>query len=202
MTNQGTPEWLAERLGCVTASRISNVLSKGKGGGESLTRKKYLYQIIAERLSNEPQESYKSASMQWGTETEPLAKLAYESETCNFVTDVGFIKHPTIEWTGASPDGLVNDDGLIEIKCPNTSTHIETLLNETIDNSYIYQMQWQMECSGRQWCDFVSYDPRVGEKNSLKIIRVNRDVELIETIKKSLIDFLGEVDAIIKKLKD
>jgi putative phage-type endonuclease len=202
MSNQGTPEWLSERLGYVTASRISNVLSKGKGGAESLTRKKYLYQIIAERLSNQPQESYTNSSIQWGTETEPLARLSYESETCNFVTEVGFIKHPTIEWTGASPDGLVGDDGLIEIKCPNTSTHIDTLLNDTIDKAYVYQMQWQMECTGRAWCDFVSYDPRIGENNALKIIRVHRDNELIETIKKSIAEFLAEIETIIKKLKD
>ncbi len=202
MSNQGTPEWLAERLGYVTASRISNVLSKGKGLAESLTRKKYLYQIIAERLSNQPQESYTNSSIQWGTETEPLARLAYESETCNFVTEVGFVKHPTIEWTGASPDGLVGDDGLIEIKCPNTSTHIDTLLNDTIDKAYVYQMQWQMECTGRAWCDFVSYDPRIGESNALKVIRVNRDNELIKTIKKSIAEFLAEIETIIKKLKD
>ena len=202
MITQGTPEWLAERLGYVTASRISNVLSKGKGGAESLTRKKYLYQIIAERLSNQAQESYTNSSIQWGTETEPLARLAYEAETCNFVTEVGFIKHPIIEWSGASPDGLVGDDGLIEIKCPNTSTHIDTLLNNTIDNSYIYQMQWQMECTGKAWCDFVSYDPRIGEKNNLKIIRVYRNDELIEIIKSSINNFLGEAEAIINKLKD
>jgi putative phage-type endonuclease len=139
--------------------------------------------------------------MQWGVETEPMARLAYEVETGAIVEQVGMINHPTIKMAGASPDGLVGDDGLIEIKCPNTATHIDTLENGTIKGEYLLQMQWQMACTGRIWCDFASYDPRVGHKSALKIIRVLRDDEKIKAITDEVIVFLESVEKITAKYK-
>ena len=163
MIKQGTPEWHAQRLGHVTASRIGDVMAKGRAGADSSTRKNYLCQLLAERLTGQAQETIINSAMKWGTENEPIARLAYEAETGNSVTEVGMIHHSEILFSGASPDGLVGDEGLVEFKCPNTATHLDTLLNETIDKAYIYQMQWQIACTGRQWCDFGSFDPRMNE---------------------------------------
>jgi putative phage-type endonuclease len=199
---QGSQEWLNARLGRVTASRIKDVMSQPKTkGGLSATRRAYMFELVAERLSNAPQETYTNAAMAWGTENEPLARVAYEVETINEVTQCGLIDHPTIAMAGASPDGLVGDEGLIEIKCPNTATHIDTLENCTIKNEYMLQMQWQMACTGRAWCDFASYDPRIGHKSALKIIRVFRDDEKIKTITDEVVSFLEDVEKITAKHK-
>jgi putative phage-type endonuclease len=192
---QGSPEWLAARLGKVTASRIADVMAQPRTkGAVSATRQKYLYQLLAERLSGQPQETFTNAAMAWGTENEPLARAVYEAETGNLVSEVGLIDHPSINNAGASPDGLVGSEGLIEIKCPNTSTHIDTLLNGTIDTAYQYQMQWQMACTGRKWCDFVSFDPRLDRVNELVIIRVNRDDAAIEKITAGVELILSDLD--------
>lgn len=201
MIVQGTPEWFEARLGKVTASRITDVMAKGKGSAPSATRQSYLAQIVAERLSGRPQESYTNSSMQWGTETEPQARASYMLETGQSVTEMGFAPHPKIIMAGASPDGLVGSSGLIEIKCPNTSTHIETLLSGEAPAKYIKQMQFQMACTGRDWCDFVSFDPRIGEENALFIKRVQRDGDMIEEMEDAIETFLIEVNSIIQRLK-
>jgi len=190
---QGTQEWLQERLGKVTASRIADLTAKTKSGW-SASRANYMAQLIAERLTGNVTESYTNAAMQWGTETEPQARSAYSFYTDNDVTEVGFIPHPTIPMSGASPDGTVGEDGLVEIKAPNTATHIDTLLGEEIDGKYIKQMQWQLACTGRKWCDFVSFDPRLPAELQIKIIRVNRDDVLIASLEKDVTDFLKEID--------
>jgi len=197
---QGSQEWFAARCGMVTASRIADIMAKTKTG-PSASRANYLAHIVAERLTGTVQESYSNAAMQWGTETEPLARMAYELRTDSLVESVGFIPHHTIQMAGASPDGLVGD-GLIEIKCPNTSTHIDTLLSGVVPSKYVLQMQWQMACTNRQWCDFVSYDPRMPDQLSMFIKRVNRDARQIVEITEAVIAFLADVETTLQKLSE
>jgi putative phage-type endonuclease len=153
-------------------------------------------------MTNTVAESYSNAAMQWGTETEPLARAAYEAHADVLVDEVAMITHPTIEAAGASPDGLVGDDGLVEIKCPNTATHIDTLLTQTVPGKYNTQMQWQMACTGRQWCDFVSFDPRLPTELQLFVKRVARNNELIADLEMEVILFLAELENKIKKLNE
>lgn len=197
---QGTTEWFMARLGKVTASRVSDIIAKTKSG-YSTSRQNYLAQLVVERLTQKQTETYTNAAMQWGTDTEPLARAAYEIANDLMVDEVGFVDHPTIAMAGASPDGLVGADGLVEIKCPNTATHIETLLNDTIKSEYKTQMQWQMACTGRTWTDFVSFDPRMPEKHQIKIIHVKRDDDLIKTLETEVIEFLKEVDKTIERIE-
>lgn len=200
MTEQGSPTWVAQRLGKVTASRISDMMAKTKSG-YGAGRKNYLAQLVVERLTGNQQDSYQNAAMQWGIETEPEARSTYEFLTGNKVETVGFVPHPDLpDDAGASPDGLVGDDGLVEIKCPNTATHIETLLTESIDGKYNLQMQFQMACTGRKWCDFVSYDPRMPPELALFVKRVERDQKAIGDIHSELAKFLTELITTIKRL--
>lgn len=198
---QGTAEWFAERCGRVTASRVADVTAKTKTGW-SASRANYAAQLIAERLTGVAAESYSNAAMQWGIETEPQAKAAYSFLSGNPVVDVGFVAHPSIAMSGASPDGLVGEDGLLEIKCPNTATHLDALLGAEIDGKYIKQMHWQMACTGRAWCDFVSFDPRLPVNLQCKIIRVNRDDELISSLEVDVAAFLEEISAKLERLKE
>jgi putative phage-type endonuclease len=191
---QGSPEWFAIRLGKVTASRISDVVAKTKTGGWGASRANYAAQLIAERLTGTVVESYTNGAMQWGTATEPAARLAYADTVIEPVTEVGFIDHPTIGMSGASPDGLVGADGLVEVKCPNTATHIETLLGGKIPEKYICQMLWQMDCAERQWCDFVSYDPRLPKEMQLFVKRLSYDGKKVIELGDNVIDFLAEID--------
>lgn len=199
MMEQRTDEWFAARLGKVTASRVGDVMAKTKTG-YSTSRANYMAQLVVERMTGKVAESYSNAAMQWGTDTEPLARAAYESQAQVLVDEIGFVDHPTITMSGASPDGLVGQDGLIEIKCPNTSTHIDTLLAGTIKSDYQLQMLWQMACTGRQWCDFVSYDPRMPDDLQLRVIRVTRDNQRIAQIESEISAFLKEVDAAVLSL--
>lgn len=199
MIEQGTPEWFAQRLGKVTASRVADIIAKTKTGAAA-SRGNYMAQLVAERLTGQPAESFKSAAMQFGTDTEPMARMAYETQIGMLVDEVAMIPHPTIEMSGASPDGLVGHDGLVEIKCPNTSTHIETLLDEKVPSKYVTQMMWQMACTGRAWCDFVSFDPRMPEDMQLFIKRVPRDNEMIASLETEVVKFLGELDELLAKL--
>ena len=193
MIEQGSPEWFAVRLGKVTASRVADVAAKTKSGWGA-SRANYMAQLIAERLTGEVAESYTNAAMQWGTEKEPDARAAYEFRTDRTVDLVGFVDHPKIKMTGASPDGLVSIDGLVEIKCPNTATHIDTLLGQGAPGKYVTQIQWQLACTGRKWCDFVSYDPRMPENMRLFISRIGRDDQAIGELEKIVTDFLSELD--------
>ena len=198
---QGTPEWFAQRLGKVTASRVADVIAKTKTG-YSTSRANYLAQLVAERLTGKAAESFTNAAMQHGTETEPLARMAYETETGLMVTEVAMIDHPTIPMTGASPDGFVGDQGLVEIKCPNTATHIDTLLSDKTQSKYIPQMQWQMACTGKKWCDFVSFDPRLPADMQLFVARVDRDDAYIAELEAEIKTFLSEVETTVQRLID
>ena len=197
---QGSPEWFAARCGKVTASRVSDVVARTKTGWGA-SRANYMAELVAERLTGAVAEGYTSPAMQWGTDTEAEARRAYEFYRDVDVVAAGFILHPRIGQSGASPDGLVSDDGLVEIKCPNTATHIDTLLSATVPQKYATQMQWQMACTGREWCDFVSFDPRMPEAMRLFVKRVQRDGEAIAELEKLVTAFLEELDAKVAALR-
>jgi putative phage-type endonuclease len=196
---QRTEEWFSARLGKVTASRVADVLAKIKSG-ESASRKNYKMELVVQRLTGKAGESFTNAAMEWGTEQEPFARMAYEAHTGTFVKEEGFVDHPTIEGFGCSPDGIVGD-GLIEIKCPNTANHIETVLENKAPSKYIPQMQCQMACTGAKWCDFVSFDPRVPEDLQLFVVRVERDQEYIDSMEVEVKQFLSEVLDLFNQLK-
>ena len=196
---QRTEEWFAARLGKVTASRVADVLAKIKSG-ESASRKNYKMELVVQRLTNKVGESFTNAAMEWGTEQEPFARMAYEAHTGTFVKEEGFVDHPTIEGFGCSPDGIVGE-GLIEIKAPNTANHIETVLENKVPSKYIPQMQCQMACTGAKWCDFVSFDPRVPEDLQLFVVRVERDQEYIDAMEVEVKQFLSEVLDLFNQLK-
>ena len=196
MSEQRTPEWFAERLGKITASRIADVVGKTKSGSYGAARKNYMAELLCQRLTGQQEEKFTSTAMQHGTDTEPAARAMYMLETGTDVTETGFIPHPTIAMSGASPDGLVGEDGLIEIKCPNTATHLGFL------QSHKLQMQWQMACTGRQWCDFVSYDDRLPEKLAYRCIRIPRDDKLIAELEEEAVKFLTELDKTVRQLEE
>jgi putative phage-type endonuclease len=201
MNQQRTEEWFQARLGKVTASKISDVIARTKTG-YSASRANYMAQLIVERLTNQKQESYTNSAMEWGTQQEPFARAEYEAMLMLFVEETGFVDHPFIPMAGASPDGLVSDDGLVEIKCPNTATHIETILSKKIDQKYINQMQWQMACTNRLWTDFVSYDPRLPKTLQLFVMRVLRDNEYILSLEAEVHKFLIEVEEKVNQLNN
>ena len=196
---QRTEDWFAIRLGKVTASCISKVTAKTKTGWGA-ERANYKAQLVAERLTGQRQEGFTNSAMQWGVDTEEAARNAYVFLEGNSVIEEAFVVHPTIADAGASPDGLVGDDGLLEIKCPNTATHIETLKGAAIPAKYVGQMQWQMACTGRKWCDFVSFDPRMPDDMQLFVKRLDRDDDYIADLEKAVADFLAEVEADIAEL--
>lgn len=196
---QGTQEWVSARLGKLTASRIADALAKTKSGWGA-SRANLITTLVLERLKGEASESYTNAAMQWGTDTEPQARSAYEFYRDIDVQEVGFIEHPTIAMSGCSPDGLVGDDGLVEIKCPSSATHLDTLRGDAIDGKYIKQMMWQMVCTGRKWCDFVSFDPRFPAEMQLHVTRVNRDNVMISELEREAKIFLSEVEQTLGEL--
>jgi putative phage-type endonuclease len=186
--DQQTDEWINARLGSATASRMNDALA----GSETAARRGYLIQLVTERLTGQQQESYNSAAMQRGTELEPVARMAYEA-TNGFVDKAGFYKHPSIEWFGASPDGLVGDDGLVEIKCPNSTTHVDYILENKVPTKYKRQMLAQLACTNRKWCDFVSFDDRLPEHLQLFVVRFEPKQEEIDKLQEGVIKFLNDV---------
>ena len=194
--DQHTEEWFAARLGKVTASKIADVMMKPTTAGYQ----NYKAQLVCERLTGTATEGFTSAAMQHGTDTEPQARALYEIETGFDVAEVGFIQHPTIEMSGASPDGTVGNDGLVEIKCPQPAEHIRVLTGGEIKRNYTLQMQWQMVCTGREWCDFVSFSPSLPFEMQMHRQRVEADATLQAEITKAVTDFLADVDATARKL--
>lgn len=198
--DQRSAEWFAARLGKATASKIADLMATTKSG-PAASRANYAAQLVAERLTGELAETLTSAAMQWGTDTEAEARAAY----CFFrdaeVVEVGFVDHPTVAMSGASPDGLVGTDGLLELKCPNTATHIATLSGKSVPGKYVKQIMWQMACTGRKWCDFASYDPRLPESMRLIVIRLHRDEAMIAEIEAAVTTFLSEVDETVASLR-
>lgn len=197
---QRTDDWFQARLGKVTASRVADVVAKTKSG-YSASRDNYMADLIVERLTGQKASSFSNAAMEWGTEQEPNARAAYSARTGELVEEVGFIDHPTIALSGASPDGLVGE-GIVEFKCPNTATHLEYLLADKAPEKYVTQMQWQMACTGRPWCDFVSYDPRLPEHLQMLTVRVPRNEVRIIELEDEVRKFLAELDDKVKKLQE
>lgn len=196
---QGTLEWKMARLGYISASNIDAVMAKVKTG-EAGSRKDYKIRIVTERLTNQIQDSFSNSYMEWGIEQEPFARMAYEAHAGVFVEKTGFWKHPEIPYVGCSPDGLVGDDGLIEIKCPKSTTHIEYLLNKKLPKTYFWQVHGQLWVMNRQWVDFVSFDPRMPENKRLFVFRVNRDEEVINEMKEGVIAFNKECEELMKEI--
>ena len=201
MIVQGSPEWFAARCGKVTASRVADVIAKTKTG-YGASRANYAAELIAERLTQTTAPSFTNAAMQWGTDQEPHARAAYCFRFDVDVEEVGFVDHPEIAMSGASPDGLVADVGLVEIKCPNTATHLDTLLGQTVPAKYVTQMQWQMACTGRAWCDFVSFDPRLPPSMQMFTQRVDRDASMILDLEAEVAAFIAEIDAKVERLRE
>jgi putative phage-type endonuclease len=202
---QGSEEWKQARCGRVTASRVHDIVAVTRSGGYTAGRKNYLAELVCERLTGQPAEHWVSPAMIYGLETEPEARFAYALAKGVEIEEVGFIPHPTIEMAGASPDGMVGKDGLVEIKCPNTATHIETLLGATrgggLMPGYSDQMQFQMACTGRKWCDFVSYDKRLPEPMRISVYRLNRDDERIAELEQEVVQFLIDLNATVDLLR-
>lgn len=198
---QRTDDWFTARLGKVTASSLHKVLARTKTG-YGADRANYLTQLVLERVTNSKAEGYVNAEMQWGIDQEPFARAAYEAHTGVLVDEIGFMPHPTIEMSGASPDGLVGDSGMVEIKCPSSKTALECWLSDNpVENKYFAQMQWQMACAGRDWCDYVVFDPRMPQKAQLFIYRVTRANEWLADAEKEVVKFLAEVDAKVAALR-
>ena len=197
---QRSEGWFEQRLGKVSASCIHKVMARLKNGAPGADRANYHAQLVTERLTGVPTENFSNAAMQWGTETEPQARAMYSFQIGEEVVETGFVPHPHIAMSGASPDGLVGGIGLVELKCPNSATHIATLSGANIDRKYLLQMQWQLACTERQWCDFASFDPRLPEEMQLHVQRVQRDEKLIDEIEAEVIKFLAEVDATVADL--
>lgn len=198
---QRSDEWFNAKIGNVGASRIADILAKTKSG-YSASRNNYMTDLILEKITGKKTDSFTSAAMQYGIDMEADARSAYELETFNIVTECGFILHPEIENAGASPDGLIGDDGVLEIKCFQPSNHLNYLLTGEIETKYIYQMQWQMECTGRSHADFVAYNPNFPDNMKLFIKRVNKDQKLVDTIKAEVIKFLEEMKVKLTELQN
>lgn len=196
---QGTPEWLAARAGSLGASQVSLALAKIKSG-YGASRANVRAQLIAERLTGAPCETFQTAEMKYGQETEAEARAAYEFHFDCAVTLVGLVKHPKLPGTHASPDGLLGEDGLVEFKCPNTATHIETLLSGEFDGKYLTQVQWQMAVTGRKWGDLVSYDKRMPAHMRLVVKRIERDEVRIAELEREVTLFLAEVSTMQREL--
>ena len=196
---QRSPEWFAARCGSLGASQLADALAKTKSGWGA-SRSNLRAKLVVERLTGQQEESFTSAAMQWGVDKEEEARIAYSFLTGRNVVEVGLYKHPTIIGSHASPDGLVDDDGCLEIKCPNSATHIETLKSNQVAHKYLLQMQWQMACADRQWCDFVSFDPRMPEHLMMYVQRIERDNDMLATLESEVRAFLEEVDEDVKAL--
>ena len=198
--DQQSPEWLHARCGCVTASRVADAIAKLKNGKPTAARETYMMELLAETVTGSAAEHYVSAPMMHGIETEPLARNMYEIERGIEIERVGFVLHPKIKRTGASPDGLIGDDGILEIKCPQTTTHLGYFIEGVMPEKYIPQVTWQLACTGRKFCDFVSYDPRLPADFGLFIVRFERNDKEIEEMECEVTKFREELDALAAKL--
>lgn len=197
LIEQGTPEWFDLRRGKVTASQIRDVMAKGQGK----TRENYMAKLIVERLTGESDEGYKNQAMEWGTEQEPHARALFEWETSSAVRLVGFVDHPEIPMAGASPDGLLGEDGLVEFKCPiEKAVHLKRIMG-SFERPYVDQAQWQMAVTGREWCQLVSYHPQMPDRLKLFMKIYERDAERIAEMEAAVVQFQSELESKIKVLE-
>ena len=198
---QGTAEWMYARLGNATGSHAADILDVLKRGGESAKRSNYKLRLVCELLTGNPwEDNYVSPEMQWGTDQEPFAVAAYEMATGRDADEVGYVPHPSIQRMGGSPDRLIGADGVIECKCPKTTTHVRWMLDGTVPEEHEPQMSFYLACTGRQWCDFVSFDPRLPGHLKLFYMRLYRNEERIKQIEEAVRQFNGEIDAIVQRL--
>ncbi len=197
---QGSDEWLLARCGKATASRMGDLMARTKSGWGA-SRANYQAELVIERLTGKPADRFVSPAMEWGSKCEPEARALYEFLYDCEVRQVGLVAHETIAHSLASPDGLIGSDGLVEIKCPNSATHVQTLLGAPIADAYHKQMAWQMACTGRKWCDFVSYDPRLPPEMQIHVTRVKRNDDLIRELEVEVSAFLSEVAETVEKLR-
>lgn len=198
---QRSNEWFQARLGKATASRFNDLMATGRAGQKLAGYKNYKAELVAERLTGQKYDSFQSKEMMWGTENEPLARLRYSMAARVLAEECGFYTHDKLA-AGASPDGLVGPDGLVEIKCPNTATHIDTLHAGAIPRQYMAQVQGQMWITGRKWVDFVSFDPRLPDNANFIIVRVPRDDLYIKELEAATTAFLADVDAEVEYVKN
>lgn len=197
--DQRTPEWFSARCGVITASCYADVMAKS----ETAAYRNYVLRVATERLTGQPQGSdYINAAMEWGTNTEPLALAAYEARTGDLIDPCGLILHPSYPFAGASPDGLLEDDGLVECKCPNSMTHVEYLRDKRLPPKYKPQVMGQLWVTGRRWAHFISYDPRMPERLRLLVVDVQRDDEYIEKLQTAVLQFNSEVDTLLRELTE
>jgi putative phage-type endonuclease len=197
---QNSAKWIWARTGRITASRICDVMATLKRGGEAASRRDYRAELIAERLTGKAENRYVSKEMRYGSEQEPFARTAYEIRTENIVDQVGFVFHPRLDFSGASPDGLIREDGGLELKCPKTTTHLAYVAAGTVPKEYEDQMLWNMACTEREWWDFVSFDPRLPEKLRLFIVRMPRDEARMGEIEREVMRLNHEIDTICEQL--
>lgn len=197
---QQSKEWFAFRLGNCSASRVADVMASGKGGAPSASRKNYQMELLCQRLTGQREESWTSPAMQRGTDLEPIARSAYEVITGRMVIETGAHAHQGIFGFVASPDGLIDSDGLLEIKCPNTAQHVDFIQRKIPDSRYQWQMLAQMACTGRKWCDFVSFDDRMPEPLQFRHIRFMRDEKRIEEMETEVRKFLKELEQLTEEM--
>lgn len=199
---QGSEEWKAARCGKITASRIWDIMDKTKAGKPTSKRKNYIAEKTLERITGAPMEHYRSPAMQWGTEQEADARMVFEIGTGRAVREVGFIDHPTLPMCGASPDGLIGDDTIIEIKCPMSATHIAFVRTGVIDPQYYAQMQWVMGCTGRAQAWFISYDPRCGPGLEVEYKLFKRDEKFLASAREEVIAAEEEIKEQVEELQE
>lgn len=197
---QRSDEWFKERLGKLTGSKIYTILPGARGAYKE-AREVYAFQLVAERLTGRRIEHFINQAMEWGMIQEASAKVRYTQVTGIEVMECGFFNHPMVKMSGASPDGLINHEGIIEIKCPEIHTHLKTMAKNEIKPEYEAQIQWQLACTNRLYCDFVSFDPRVADPYDIFIKRVERDDKVIAELQKEAVIFLDYVDMVIESLK-
>jgi hypothetical protein len=197
---QNSAKWISARTGRVTASRICDLMATLKRGGEAASRRDYRAELIAERLTGKAESRYLSKEMRYGSEQEPFARTAYEIRSENIVDQVGFVFHPRLDFSGASPDGLIREDGGVELKCPKSTTHLAYMAAGTVPKEYEDQLLWNMACSEREWWDFVSFDPRLPEKLRLLIVRMPRDEARIGEIERGVMTLNNEIDTVCEQL--
>lgn len=200
LLEQGTPEWLMARCGKITASRIADVISVLKSGAPGADREKYKWQLVSERLTGDFTKTYTNDAMLWGIENEPIARDFYSQYFDRDVIQVGFIQHPRLDFAGCSPDGLVEEVGLLEIKCMTTVNHLQAIHNNEPPKQYLPQVHWQMACTNSKWADLTLFDPRVPLEMQMKVFRIERDEAEIERLENAAVLFNDEVEETIAKL--